>query len=83
MPVLYWLKNGNQLGFSSRRKSTTRQDSETNVLESSIEFVSPNESDLGSCLCCGASAVGSIFCLYCGSSWPYFIMRYAKNWPRR
>ncbi|XP_063689140.1 contactin-6-like isoform X2 [Bolinopsis microptera] len=47
MPVLYWLKNGNQLGFSSRRKSTTRQDSETNVLESSIEFVSPNESDLG------------------------------------
>ncbi|KAL5271300.1 hypothetical protein ACHWQZ_G001817 [Mnemiopsis leidyi] len=62
IPVLYWLKNGNQLGFSSRRRSTTRQDSDTNILESSIEFVAPNESDLGvyQCIARGQSQLRQV-----------------------
>eukprot|EP00116_Pleurobrachia_bachei_P017267 sb/3477529/ len=46
-PVLYWLKDGKQLAISKRMERQIKENSETKTLESTIDIVTPNESDLG------------------------------------
>ena len=46
-PVLYWLKDGKQLAISKRMQRRTKENSDSKTLESTIDFDTPNEGDLG------------------------------------
>ena len=46
-PVMYWLRNGHQVANSKRISLKTKIHSETNILQSTIDFNSPNEEDIG------------------------------------